>query len=325
MCTAAAYQADSFYFGRTLDHDVSYGEAVVITPRAFPLPFCTAGMCEHHYAIIGMASVQAGYPLYYDAANEKGLAMAGLNFPGNACYGSPAPGGDNIAQFEFLPWLLCQCATLAEARTLLARIHLTDTPFSPALPAAPLHWLIADKTGAITVEAVREGLRIYDNPVGVLTNNPPFPMQMHNLSRYLSLSPKPPVNRFAPELSLQADSLGMGALGLPGDLSSQSRFVRAAFTKLHACPGASESENVGQFFHILGTVAQTRGCCELADGRYETTRYTACCNASRGIYYYTTYGNRQITAVDLHRENLDGAALVQYPLIDTEQIHLQNA
>lgn len=325
MCTAAAFYADSLYFGRTLDHDVSYGEAVVITPRAFPLPFSAGGMCEHHYAIIGMASVQDGFPLYYDAVNEKGLAIAGLNFPGNACYGAPAPGRDNIAQFEFLPWLLCQCATLAEARTLLARIHLTDTPFAPGLPAASLHWLIADKAGAITVEAVREGLRIYDNPVGVLTNNPPFPMQLHNLSRYLSLSAKPPVNRFAPGLSLQPDSLGMGALGLPGDLSSQSRFVRAAFTKGNARPGATERENVGQFFHILDTVAQTRGCCELADGRYETTRYTACCNTRSGVYYYTTYDNRQITAVDLHRENLDGAALVQYPLIDTEQIRLQNA
>lgn len=116
----------------------------------------------------------------------------------------------------------------------------------------------------------------------------------------------------------------MGALGLPGDLSSTSRFARVAFTRLHAMSGESEAESVSQFFHILGSVDQQRGCCEVADGKYEITLYTSCCNATKGIYYYTTYENHQITAVDMHRENLDGETLVHYPVVKGEHILWQN-
>ena len=114
-------------------------------------------------------------------------------------------------------------------------------------------------------------------------------------------------------------------MGVPGDLSSQSRFVRAAFTKMNAVSGKGEQESVSQFFHILGAVDQQRGCCILENGGYEVTLYTSCCNASKGIYYYTTYDNHQITAVDMHREKLDGIELVRYPTVGEEQIRLQNA
>ena len=83
-------------------------------------------------------------------------------------------------------------------------------------------------------------------------------------------------------------------------------------------------ECVSQFFHILNSVDQQRGCCELDDGKYEITLYTSCCNTDKGIYYYTTYNNHQITAVDMHKENLEGNELVCYPLITEEQIKTQN-
>ena len=174
------------------------------------------------------------------------------------------------------------------------------------------------------VESTADGLHIYDNPVGVLTNNPPFPQQLFALNNYRALSPRTPAVAFADGLDLPVYSRGLGALGLPGDLSSQSRFVRAAFVRMNAKSGSSEAESVGQFFHILHAVEQQRGCCELDGGKYEITLYTSCCNADKGIYYYTTYGNHQITAVDMHRENLDGDRLVRYPLVQGEQIALQN-
>lgn len=99
--------------------------------------------------------------------------MAGLNFPGNAVYSKVQTGKDNIAQFEFIPWILGQCANVQEARVLLSHINLVDTPFNEKYPVSPLHWILADKEEAITIESVQEGLKIYDNPVGVLTNNPP--------------------------------------------------------------------------------------------------------------------------------------------------------
>ena len=324
MCTAATYQTKDFYFGRTLDNECSYGEEVVIAPRNFPLRFREAGALDRHYALVGMACVLDGYPLYYEAANEKGLCMAGLNFVGNARYNDSRPGADNVAQFEFIPWILGQCAAVDEARALLAKINLIRTPFRPETPAAQLHWMIADRGGAITVESVTEGLRIYDNPVGVLTNNPPFDQQLFNLNNYMSLSAKAPENCFSNALSLRAYSRGMGALGLPGDLSSQSRFVRAAFVRMNSVSGDSEPESVSQFFHILGSVDQQRGCCELGAGMYETTLYTSCINADQGVYYYTTYDNHQITAVDMRREDLDADALIRHPLLHGEQIRMQN-
>lgn len=325
MCTAATYRTKDFYFGRTLDYEFSYGEEITVTPRNYPFSFRYLPEKREHYAIIGMAHVEEDYPLYYDAVNEKGLGMAGLNFVGNAVYGEVREGKENVAVFELIPYILSQCENTEEARELLGKIQITDTRFKEQLPNGSLHWIIADEKEAITVESVTEGLKIYVNAPGVLTNNPPFPMQMFQLNNYMQLSSRQPENLFSDQLSLETYSRGMGALGLPGDLSSASRFVRVAFTKLHARSGEGEADSVGQFFHILGSVEQTRGCCELENGKYEITIYTSCCNATKGIYYYTTYTNRQITAVDMHREKLDGTELIRYPMLEEEQIRLQNA
>jgi len=284
---------------------------------------------KSYYAMVGMACVANNYPLYYDAINEKGLGVAGLNFVGNAYYREPAEENDNratdsVAQFEFIPWILGQCSSVKEARALLERINITNVRFSDDMPVAQLHWIIADRNEAVTVESVKEGIKVYDNTVGILTNNPPFDEQMFQLNNYMHLSVNSPKNTFSDKLDLKLYSKGMGALGLPGDLSSQSRFVRAAFVKMNSVSNTSESESVSQFFHILGSVDQQRGCCRGDGGKFETTIYTSCCNADRGIYYYTAYDNHQITAVDMNRENLDGQELSSYKLIQEEQIKMQN-
>ena len=215
MCTAVTYKTKDHYFGRTLDLECSYREEVVVTPRNFPFSFRKMGVQERHYAIIGMATVAQEYPLYYEAANEHGLAMAGLNFPGNAHYFEEMPGKDNIAPFEFIPWILGQCRNLEEARKLLERLNLCNIHFSEDLPLSPLHWLLADRDGAITVESMADGPHIHENPVGVLTNNPPFDYHMIHLCDYLNLTHQTPANRFG-DVELPPYSRGMGAMGLPG-------------------------------------------------------------------------------------------------------------
>ena len=315
MCTAVTYQAAEFYMGRTLDYDCSFGEEVVITPRKFPLPGA--------YAVIGMAHAADGFPLYYDAVNEKGLGMAGLNFVGNAQYQKPEDGRCNIPQYALLLHVLRRCATLAQARAFLQTVNVTGEPFGK-YPAAELHWLLADRTGALVLEPLADGLRLYENPVGVLTNNPPFDRQLPALSWYMQLSAKPPENRFAPALPLRADSRGMGAVGLPGDWSSQSRFVRAAFARMNSVRGGSDKQCVAQLLHILGTVSQPAGCCELSPGVYEKTIYTSCWNADRGEYYYTTYDDPALHVVSLHHEDLDGRNLIRYPLQTQPQIFRHN-
>lgn len=289
MCTAITYQTKDHYFGRNLDLEYVYRETVTITPRNYPFRFRQMGTMERHYAMIGMAYVLGDYPLYYDATNEAGLSMAGLHFPDNAVYRPEEPGWDNVGSFEFIPWILGQCATVQEARALLDRLSLWDTPFSSELPPSPLHWMISDRNSSITVEPLADGLRVYDNPVETLTNNPPFDYQVKNLSNYLNLTACVPENRFCTQLNLTPYSKGMGAMGLPGDLSSASRFVRAAFTRMNSVAGDSESESVSQFFQILRSVAMARGCVRLGGDSYEITVYSSCCNTDRGIYYYTTY------------------------------------
>ncbi len=337
MCTAATYQTKNHYFGRNLDYDFSYGEEIVVIPRNFPLYFREADAKVSHYAIVGIAYVAEtpanlladgepkDAPLLYDAINEKGLGIAGLNFVGNAIYNDHVDGKDNIAQFELLPWLLGQCANVAEVKTLLEHINIRNTSFSDQLPASELHWIASDTTGAhIVIEAVADGLKVYDDPIGVLTNNPPFDEQFFHLNNYMHLSASEPQNTFAPSVNLKQYSRGMGAIGLPGDLSSQSRFVKAAFTKYHSLSADDEMSSISQFFHILHSVDQQRGCCDLGNDKYEITIYSSGYNLEQGLCYYTSYDNHQITLIDMHKTNLDADTLSRYPMLTTEQIKSQN-
>ena len=323
MCTAITYKTGDFYFGRNLDLDKSYGEGVTVTPRNYPFVFRNGQVLDKHYAMIGMAMVSDGYPLYFEATNEKGLSLAGLNFPGNAVYYPFAEGKENIAPFELIPWLLGQCANMEEALDRLEKLNIWNMPFSADYPLSPLHWILADKNRAVTIETMKDGMKIHDNPVGVLANNPPFDFHMLNLANYMNLTAQPPVNRFG-SVELRPYCLGMGSIGLPGDPSSASRFVRAAFTRLNSVSGPDEAESVGQFFHILGSVAQQKGVSVVCEGEYEYTLYSCCCNADRGVYYYTTYTNSCISAVDMHREKLDGGSVAFYPLRKAQQICFQN-
>lgn len=324
MCTAVSYNSGSHYFGRNLDVEGSYGETVVITPRNYTFGFKKANEIKKHYAIIGMAKIENGYPLYFDGSNENGLSMAALNFPGNAVYNPPKTGADNITPYEIIPWILGQCENVQKAKKLLEKINITDIDFSDTLTLTPLHWIISDKEESVTVEQVRDGLKVYENPVGVLTNNPQFDMQLFYLNNFMSLSTRQPVNKFSDKITLNAYSRGMGAIGLPGDLSSSSRFVRAVFTKLNILHAENEEKSVGQFFHILDSVYQQKGCVSLDNGEYEYTSYSTCCNSETGLFYYKTYENNRICCVSMFSENLDGKNLISYPLLRENDFYIQN-
>lgn len=326
MCTAITYYTKNHYFGRNLDFETTFGEQVVLMPRRFGL--CYKCLCngllssDEHFAMLGMAAVADDYPLYFDAVNEKGLAMAGLHFVGNAYYVPPGKsvysGNDNcasmekadIAPYELIPWLLSQCENVGQAYDLLRQTRLVAVPFNEKFPLSPLHFMIADKERSMVVEPMADGLKMYENPIGVLTNNPPFPFHLANLNNYMNLTPEIPANRFSADLPLQTYSRGMGAIGLPGDVSSASRFVRAAFVRANSICGESEKESVNQFFHILGSVEQVRGCVRLDNEQYEITTYSCCCNLEDGIYYYRTYEDFAIQKMDMRKMNLEGKGLI---------------
>ena len=299
MCTAISFSTKDHYFGRNLDLEYSYDESVTITPRNYPFHFRHCSSISSHYSMIGMAYIYDDYPLYYEATNEKGLSMAGLNFPGNAVYKPFASDKDNVAPFEFIPWILCQCESLPEVSALLDRLNLVHEDFCPQLPLTPLHWIISDKDDSLVVESTHEGLNIYPDPLGILTNNPPFEQQMVNYNLF-------------------KDAI------LPGDLSSESRFVRAAFVKELSVCGSSESESVNQFFHLLGSVEYQKGRVRTENDLPKFTIYSSCCNTSKGIYYYKTYNNSQICAVNIHHEDLNAKHLTSYSLTKSSQFDWHN-
>lgn len=323
MCTAVTFLTKDHYFGRNLDLEFHYREEVTITPRNFPFHYRNGSASKKHYAMIGMATIANCYPLYYDATNETGLSMAGLNFPGNAVYQPCVNTAVNIAPFELIPWVLSQCATVDEAIGCINKINLAKIPFSMEFPVTPLHWLLADRNKSIVIEPMKDGIKIYDDPFGVLTNNPPFQYHLYHMTDYLNLTRQEPENRFSNQVNLLPYSRGMGAIGLPGDLSSASRFVRAAFMKYNSVCAHTENGSIVQFFHILEGVTQQEGCVRVGEN-FERTIYSSCCNTDRGIYYYRTYENSQINAVDMHKVDLDSNKLYSYPMITTPNIHYQN-
>jgi len=291
MCTAVTYKTKDSYFGRNLDLEYSYGECVAVTPRNLPLIFRHRDVTAHHYAFIGMAHIANATPLYYDAVNEKGLAAAALRFTHSAPYAKEKVG---IASFEVIPFVLGTCASVSEVKSALAGMNITDEHFPPNLPNTPLHWMIADRHSSAVLEWNEDGLKIFDNPVGVLTNNPSFDRQLKT-----------------------------SFPSIPGGSSSEERFVRAVHVRKNSVSDVSEAASISQFFHILGSVSQTRGCNVTEDG-LEITVYSSCMNLDRGIYYYKTYENSRITAIDLQRTDLDSTSLLTFPLHTSQDIRRVN-
>ncbi len=317
MCTAILFKG---FAGRNLDIEKSYNESVIITPRRYSLPFRKADNISSHFAIIGIGTVSRGYPLYYDAVNEHGLYMAGLNYVGNAKYNTPKSDRLNLTPYEFIPYILSKCKSVEEARTELSKINLIDIPFSREFSTSELHFFIADKEKAITVEPDHDELSVYDNTVGVLSNNPSFPLQIHNLNNYAYLTNKELVNRWLDSSEFNEYSHGMGALGLPGDLSSESRFVRMAFHKLHYIPCGDFTD----IFHLLCTVSMPHGSLKISNKSYERTEYTSAANLNTLTYYYQTYNSTSICCASLINENLDSSSLISFPLTTVTDIFSHN-
>ena len=319
MCTAIYYKSDSTYFGRNLDLEYHYDERVVITPRNFSFNYKYNKPDKQHFAIIGIATVIDGFPLYYDAVNEHGLGMAGLNFVGNCIFNNFNEEKNNLAIFEIIPYILAKCKTVDEAEKLLANANLTKDKFNDSLPPAELHFMICDKERAITAEPGNNRFNIYKNEIGVLANNPPFPEQLSELEKYLHLSAEDPNELFCSKIKLSLTSHGMGAIGLPGDLSSRSRFIRSAFTLLNSPKKESKTDSLSQFFHILETVYQTEGCVKKED-KYIKTQYSSCMDLSTGDYYFKTYSNSRISRVRPENEYLSDSTLKEFPVFLPEDI-----
>ncbi len=335
MCTAIFDNKFGAFFGRTLDLECSLGEHTARVERGEVLRFIHEGERTCKYSIIGMAHVAntanglrstpsspatrellpeekpdfvisahermdcKSIPLFYDAINEQGLCAAALNFPNFAKYNEKDLKKRNLASFEVILYLLSQFKSVKEAVSFLEGANITSDAFSPALPPTPLHWMICDRDRAAVLEQTEDGLRIFENEVGVMTNSPPFPYHVTRLCDYSLLSPTPPENNILPSQELSPYSRGLGAFGLPGDYSSSSRFVRAVFAKEHTLLPPCEDDTRREAARrrlgdILGTVSLPYGIARTEKGEPIYTVYTSFMDMERCEYSYFTYDDRGV-------------------------------
>lgn len=280
MCTSVALIKNNVFFGRNMDIDCSFGECGVNTPRNFPLAFKKTEIREKHYAFIGTAAVENNFPLYAEAMNENGLYIAALKFSGYAVYNTAETKGKiNLAPYEIIPYILSECRNLSEAKAVINQTEIISIPFKNNLQLSPLHWQIADKNGSLTLEKTAEGMKLYENPSNILTNNPPFPFHLQNREHFLYLSPENPVHS-------HGGILGLGTSGMCGGFTPAERFIRADYL-LKNTP--EDIADISHLFHILDSTAIPKGAVLTDDRKFHFTSYSCCFDPEKLLYYYRTY------------------------------------
>ncbi len=306
MCTVIACRAADTLVGRNLDLEYSLGERVTLLPRRAPFVCRQTCAPTEGFAVMGMAYMPHEQPLFYDALNEKGVYMAGLNFPLWATY-APADSPDAVAPFELIPYVLRQCATAREAADLLLRTTVAAVPYSEELALTPLHWFLCDGAESFAVEPLCDGLHVEPNAVDVLTNSPPLSYHQIRLADFTALQTDAPPAAFG-DVPTPLYSRGMGGLGLPGDFSSSSRFVRAAFMRCHA-PWLEGDAARAHTLRMLSCVSFPKGCVRVGE-RDEITVYSSCCALREGRYSYITYEDFTIRSIAFDEIDTDGDRVV---------------
>ena len=314
MCTGIRFSdaQGNFYFARNLDWSCSYGEHVVITPTNAKVVSLFGATDRIDYPIIGMGITAAGTPLYFDCANERGLAVAGLNFPGYAHYEEGAvEGKTNVAAFEFPLWVVATFETVDEVEAALPDVAIVDAPINDRFPTSLLHWIIGDGTRSIVVEYTSEGMQVFHDDFDVLANQPGFAWHAENVRNYLNATPEVPTGVKWDKAELAPYGSGGGMRGIPGDYYSPSRFVRAAYLNANYPVKDTEEENVARMFHTLQGVSMIDGAARMTDGAFEITVYTGGFSARTNTYYYNTYDDPAIRSVALSDYPTNGTELIE--------------
>lgn len=302
-----------------MDLFYNFDQRLIKLPKRCRIDLRFVGSIAEHYSMVGMGTCADGckLPLYADAMNSYGLCMAGLDFPENAVYAkSTVAEKENVAAFELIPWVLGSCKTVDEAEALLLRTNIIGEPVNDTVGVAPLHWMIADRWRSLVVESVEDGVKLYSNRFNALTNNPDFRFHCENMRQYASLSADAPGGKLGDALELSPFSYGFGALGLRGDASSASRFVKAAFLT-HFCGDLkldNEYQRVLQCFRILNSLAMVKGSVITPDGREDTTIYSACMSPESGKYYFSAYFDARIYSVEMPSDSCEADTLIELPL-----------
>ena len=329
MCTALNLKTkdNKHLFGRNLDVIESYGQSVIIVPRKFQWNNVVENRTEvSKYACVGMGIVVENHPLLFDGVNEKGLAGAGLNFTNFAVFDEKAISGKtNFSGSDFLYWVLSSFENLEDLKIALKDVVLTNTSVKPGYDVAKLHWIFTDLSGkSIVIEYLKDGMHVYENEVGVLTNDPTFDWQITNLSQYVTIDTKTPKPKQMGDILIKPYGHGLNMLGLPGDASPASRFVRTNFFKWSVFGLENEISGVSDFFNVLNSVFVVKGT-EIDDnGEMNYTLYQSCMCQESGVYYYRNYNNSRINAVSLFNEDLEGKEIIKFDYKNEQDIFIHN-
>lgn len=310
MCTAIRI---GDCFGRNLDLDYSFNQNVIFIPAKFNIKYNYVTDNISPNKVLGMGIVIDNYPLLSDGFNQFGLAGAGLNFPNNAKFFPYDKHKINISPYELLPYILRNFKSVKEVKSYLNKVNFLDKSFSNTLPLAPLHYIFADKNESIVVESSYKGLVIYDNQFDVLTNNPDFEYHKNNANRYLNLTNQYPTNKI-PNLKLEADSVGFGSMGLLGDYSSSSRFIKAFYLAKFVNLPKEDSKKIATFINCLTSLSFIQGVCKSVKGEFERTLYSSCMDLTNLTYSYKTECGLSIHSINMDEPSLDSLKI--YDLLD---------
>jgi len=324
-------------FARTLEFAIDIKSEVIMVPRGFArtgtAPGGRAGMrWTSRYASLGVNG--ENLPHIFDGLNEKGLAVGTFYFPGTAGYQafSPASAGRTLAPWELGSWLLETFATVEEVRRKIGNVVVADVVYPAWGFTPPVHYIVNDASGrSIVIEYIGGKLHVHDNPLGIMANSPSFDWYMTNLRNYLNFTlTNPPPVTIGGGVKLQPFGMGAGMLGLPGDFTPPSRFVRAAAFATSAETGQKGDEAVLKAFHVLNNFDIPKGTVreghkdehgnELAD----YTIWTSANDLARRRFLFRTYDNSQIRSVDLMTLDLDARTISRFSMQGKERIQALN-
>ena len=321
-------QDGAILIGRSMELGMPLESAVMIVPRGVTMSSTRPDLKPGtswvvKYGFAGMNTL--GHDISTDGLNEAGLSVGGLYIPEYVRY-QPFPAAARapaISNLELSNWLLGNFATVDEVRAALPKITVYDLTMPPAGPQ-PLHWAISDaKGGAIVVEYVEGALRIHDNPIGTLTNSPNFEWHLTNLRNHVDLTNQ----NFDPlrlgTVVVKPLGQGSGMLGIPGDYTPPSRFIRATALAWSTVPPATATEGANAAFHVLNAVDIPIGAVAQRipgkDGAaptlaYEQTQWATVHDLVNRLLYYRTYGNLAIRVVDLKKVDWTGKTIRHIPM-----------
>lgn len=300
MCTAVRFcdPEGRLYCGRNYDWGCGFGQGPVAVPANWEWQSRHLGPIKTVSGLIGMGIVQQNMPLFFDCVNEDGLYCAGLSYAGGfGVYVDPVEGKTNVASFEIPLWVCSQFTTVDEVEKAMGDLVITNDSFSAELTPMPMHWFIADKDRSIVVEQAANGLTVSHDGFDVLTNQPEFKFHCENMRNYLHLDTAWTPDVTMRDAKLSALGVGPSMMGLPGDPSAISRFVRVAILNANYPDERGDKANLTRLFRTLGAVSMVKGYCRQENGNFEYTNYTGGYSAATKTYSYSTYDDPSLRSI----------------------------